>query len=202
MTDQESPCVFDTVNPCRLDCDAVESDLGEFGYIVVIGESACDTAYPQFKALLNFGRNVSSDNHIGNGKTATGSKHPKYLLAHAVLVTREIDDAIRNDDVHRIARKGNVLDVSSDELDIGEATLALVFLGEGKHFVCHVETIRFAGETDATSRKQHVNAAAGAKVEHGFTRLSIRQEPSGCHTQERLRLPWRGLPPPAQRCRR
>src|SRR6478672_6992106 len=151
VTGQASPCVLNTVNPRWLDPDAVESDLGEFGYIVVIGESACDTTHPQFKAFLNFGRNVSSDNHIGNRKTATGSKHPKCLLKHAVLFTCEIDHAIRDDDVNRIARKGNVLDVSSEELDIGEAALALVFFGEGKHLVCHVETIRFAIWTNPAS---------------------------------------------------
>ena len=55
------------------------------------------------------------------------------------------------------------------------ARLALVFVGEGEHLVGHVEAVGFAGWTDTLSRKQHINAAAGAQIEHGFAGIQVRQ---------------------------
>ena len=54
-----------------------------------------------------------------------------------------------------------------------KAALALVLFGKREHFVGHVEPVGFACRADAASGKQHVNAAAGAKIEDGFTMLQF-----------------------------
>ena len=58
-------------------------------------------------------------------------------------------------------------------VDVLEAALALVLLRDGQHLVGHVEAERLARRPDAARREQHVDAAAGAEVEHGFAGLQL-----------------------------
>ena len=53
--------------------------------------------------------------------------------------------------------------------------LALVFIGESEHLVGHVEAVGFASGADAACGKKHVDAAAGAEVEHGFAGVELRK---------------------------
>ena len=49
------------------------------------------------------------------------------------------------------------------------AGLALVLARERQHLVGHVEPVRLAGRADPPGGEQHVDAAAGAQVEHHLT---------------------------------
>ena len=55
------------------------------------------------------------------------------------------------------------------------AGFALVLAGEGQHFVGHVETVGFARRPHAPGGKQHIDAAAGPQIEHGFAGFELRQ---------------------------
>ena len=55
-----------------------------------------------------------------------------------------------------------------------DAGLALIFAGEGEHVVGHVEAVGLAGGADAPRGEQHIDAAAGAEVEHGLARAGGR----------------------------
>ena len=58
--------------------------------------------------------------------------------------------------------------VALEELDVLGARLALVLAREREHLVGHVEAVGLAARADAARREQHVDAAAGAEIEHGL----------------------------------
>ena len=89
-------------------------------------------------------------------------------------------------DVDRVVGQRDVLDVALEELDILEPALALVLLGERQHLVGHVEAVRFAGRSDAPRRQQHVDAAAGAEIEHGLAGLQLGQRGRIAAAERRL----------------
>ena len=49
--------------------------------------------------------------------------------------------------------------------------LPLIVPGQREHVVGHVETVGLARRADAARREQHVDAAAGAEIEHDLARL-------------------------------
>ena len=55
------------------------------------------------------------------------------------------------------------------------ARLRLVLQREGQHLVGHVEPVRLAGRAHALGREQHVDAAAGAEVEHHLALAQVGQ---------------------------
>jgi hypothetical protein len=59
------------------------------------------------------------------------------------------------------------------ELDVGHARLTLVFAGQGQHVVGHVEPVGFARRPHAPGRKQHVDAASRAEIQHRLTGAQI-----------------------------
>ena len=106
-------------------------------------------------------------------KRPPGLSTRKVSRSTRVFVRREIDDAIGDDHVDGVVGQRDVFDFALEELDVFDAGLALVFAGKGEHVVGHVEAVGFAGGADAPGREQHIDAAAGAEVEHGFARLEL-----------------------------
>ena len=60
-----------------------------------------------------------------------------------------------------------------EELDVGGAGLGGVAAGEVEHLGGHVEPVDVAGRADPLGRQQHVDAAAGAEVEHGLAGVEV-----------------------------
>ena len=87
------------------------------------------------------------------------------------LVGRQVDDAVRHNDVHRVVRYGQRLDLALAKLDILDAHLALAGVGLGEHVVGHVHTDDLALLTHLPRRQEAVDAAAAAQVEHRLARL-------------------------------
>ena len=108
-------------------------------------------------------------------KRPPGFRHAKGFAQHPVLVGRKIDDAIGDDHVDGVVGQRNVFDLALQELDVLDAGLALVLVGQRQHFVGHVETVGFAGGPDAARRKQNVDAAAGAEIEDDLAGIQLRQ---------------------------
>ena len=117
-------------------------------------------------------------------KRPPGSQHAEGFAQHAVLVGGEIDDAVGDDDVDGVVGQRDVLDFALQELDVVDAGLALVFAGKREHVVGHVEAVGFAGRADAPGGEQHVDAAAGAEIEHGLAGLEF-DERGGVAAAER-----------------
>ena len=92
-----------------------------------------------------------------------------------VFVAREVDDAVRDDDVGGVARQRDALDVAAQELDVRRAGLRLVLVGEREHLVRHVEAVRLARRADALGGEQHVDAAARSEIEHDLAGTKLRE---------------------------
>ena len=70
---------------------------------------------------------------------------------------------------------GIALDLALEELDVVDAGLALVLARQRQHLVGHVEPVGLAGGADPPRGEQHVDAAAGAEVEHRLARVELGQ---------------------------
>ena len=163
------------VDARHLDADVGEARGGELGAVVVLGERARDAARPQLHAPADGGRHLAPHHDVGNREAPAGPQHAEGLAQHAVLVAGEVDHAVGDDHVHARAGQRDVLDLAAQELDVREPALRLVLLGEGQHLVGHVEPVGLAGGAHALRREQHVDAAAGAEVEHGLAGLQLRE---------------------------
>src|SRR5437870_1145917 len=75
---------------------------------------------------------------------SAASFRPKGFAQNAVLVCREIDHAIGNDDVDRIVREWNLFDLTLEKFDVFDTGLLLILTRKREHFVRHVEAIDFA----------------------------------------------------------
>jgi len=117
----------------------------------------------------------SAHNNIGDSETATGLEDAEGFAEDAILVRGKVDDTVRNDDVNRVVGEGDVLDFAFEELDVGDAGLALILAGEGEHVVGHVEAIGFPGWANAPCGEEHIDTAARAEIEHDFTRCELDQ---------------------------
>ena len=71
-------------------------------------------------------------------RVAAGPQHARHLGQDGGLVGREVDHAVRDDDVDRLGRKGDLLDLTLEEVHVRNAGLAGVALRELEHLVRHV----------------------------------------------------------------
>src|ERR1035437_307390 len=172
---EEGARVFDVVGAGWLEVDVGEARGGELGAVVVLFERAGDAADPKQHALADGVGDLAVGDDIGDGEAAAGTQHAEGLAQHAVLVAGKIDDAVGEDDVDGVVGERDVFDLTLEELDVGGACLALVFAREGEHVVRHVEAICFTSWPDAAGGQQHVDAAAGAEIEHGLAGAQVDQ---------------------------
>ena len=68
-----------------------------------------------------------------------------------------------------------MLNLAFQELNVVQPRFALVFVGQGKHFISHVEPVSFARGPDTLRAEQYVDAAAGAKIEHYLAGIQLGQ---------------------------
>src|SRR6267378_3307855 len=141
--------LFDFVNASGLDVYGFKASGMKFVAVLVLLEGAGDAANPEFHALANVGGDFTANDDIGDGEAAAGPEHAESFTEDAILVAREIDDAVGDDDVDGIVGKRNVFNGALQKLDVFDAGFFLVFAGEGEHFVSHVQTKGFAGGANA-----------------------------------------------------
>src|SRR5207247_9196355 len=67
-------------------------------------EGAGDAADPQLHAAAHVRGHVAADDDIRHGEPPTRLEDAEGLPEHRILVTRQVDDAVRNDHVNRIVR--------------------------------------------------------------------------------------------------
>src|ERR1041385_361940 len=100
LTAEESACIIDVVDPRGFNADILKACSGEFRSIVIFLEGAGNAADPQQNPFADFRMHRATRDYIRYGKTAAGLKDTESFAKNAILIGREIDDAIRNDDVN------------------------------------------------------------------------------------------------------
>ena len=168
LAGEELARVVDLVDARRLDADRLKSGGGELDVVVVFIERARDAARPRAERRGESLRDCSAGDDVGHSEAPARLQDPKRLAQDAILVGREIDDAVRDDHVDRIVGQRDMFDFALEELDVGRAGLALVIARERQHVVGHVEAVRLARRADPARRQQHIDAAARTKIENGL----------------------------------
>ena len=78
----------------------------------------------------------------------------------------QVEHTVGDHHVDAAGGQRDLLDVTPEELDVGSARLGGVGPGEGEHLLGHVQAVGLALRSDPAGGEQHVDAAAGAEVEH------------------------------------
>src|ERR1017187_2962956 len=172
---EELAGVLDAVDAGGFDGDLVEAGGGQLGALFVLFERAGNAADPEQDALAVFGKHLAFGDDVGNDQPAAGLEDAEGFGQNAVFVGGEVNDAIGNDDIHRVGGQGNVLDLAFEELDVVDAGLAFVFVSESQHFIGHVEAVGFAAGRHAPGGEQDVDAAAASEIEDRFAGLQFGQ---------------------------
>src|SRR6476620_2672837 len=97
------------------------------------------------RASSNAGLDLTTYDDVRDRETTAGRQHTQRFSKNGVFVAREIDHAVRDDDVDRVLRQRNGLDRSLEKLDVSCASFALVLSRQCEHLVGHVEAIDLAG---------------------------------------------------------
>src|SRR5262245_49494109 len=164
--EEEITGVLGAIDASRLEIDRLETSLAELGSVLTLLERAGHAPDPELDAAADLKGHLAPHHDVRYREASTRSKDAKRLGENAILVGRQIDHAVGDDDVHGVVRKGNRLDLSLEKLDVVDTGLLLVLAGQGQHFVGHVESVGLATRSHAFGREQHVDPAAGAQVEH------------------------------------
>ena len=136
-------------------------------------EGARDAARVRAALGALLGRQAVLGHDVGDAHAAAGPQDAGDLAEHRRLVGRQVDHAVADDDVDRLGRERDGLDVALEELDVGRAGLGGVALGEGEHLVGHVEADRAARGPDPLRGQQHVDAPARTEVEHALALVEL-----------------------------
>ena len=125
---------------------------GHAGRCAVVGPGADDVADPD---------------------TTARAQHPGDLGERGVLVARQHDDAVRDDDVDRRILERDLLDRAVQELDVGRPGLGGVAARQLEHLDGGIEPVGEPARADPAGRQQHVDPAARAEVQHDLARMEI-----------------------------
>src|ERR1700728_2570010 len=141
LSSQELTSIFDMIDSRRFELNFLESGRLEFGAILVLLHRTSHTADPRKDALTNLTRYIATGDDIGDGDATSRLQYAECFPYHSVFVSREIDDAIGDDDIDRRIRQWNVLNLSFQELYILNSRPPLVLVRESQHFVSHVQPV-------------------------------------------------------------
>src|SRR5207245_1416755 len=97
---EELPGVLGAIHARGLDIDGLEAGLAELRAIFAVLECPGHASDPELDAAADHGRHLAADHHVRDGESAPRLEYPEGLGEHPVLVRRQIDDAVGDDDVH------------------------------------------------------------------------------------------------------
>src|SRR5579884_3983720 len=151
------------VLPVRLleDREPVEPGALEPGEELFRRQRAHQAFPPQLGIDLQVGRHLGLAHDVGDHDAAVVLQDPPHLLEHPRLVGGEVHHAVRGDEIHRVGRDGDLLEVALAELDHVVAQrgghLGPVLVRHGEHRVGHVHADGLASRPHELRRDEHVN---------------------------------------------
>ena len=172
---QERAGIVYLVDAPRLDLDIGEAGRLELRRVLCFLQRPGDAADPKLHAPPDIRGDLTADHDVGHREPAARLQHTKRFAQHCVLVTRQVDHAVRDDHVDRIVGERDVLDRPFQELYVGCAGLALVLARQREHLVGHVETEGLPRRADPLRGQENVDATAGTEVEYRLARLQGNQ---------------------------
>ena len=92
------------VDARRLDADVDEARRAQLRLVLGVEQRAGDAPGPELHRLARRLRERLAEHDVGDGEATARLEHAERLAQHLILVRREVDDAVRDDDVDRVAR--------------------------------------------------------------------------------------------------
>src|SRR2546430_1841253 len=104
--------VLQTVDTGRLQFDLLKSSRRQSAPIFVFFQRSRDAANPQENTPADLRKHLAPRHHIGNSESSTRLQDPEGFLEDTVFVSGEIDYAVRDNDIHGVVRKRDLLDLT------------------------------------------------------------------------------------------
>ncbi|GAA1388268.1 hypothetical protein GCM10009613_25320 [Pseudonocardia kongjuensis] len=136
------------------------------GAVLLRGEGADRAADRPFRGGAGTGVQVGFGQDVGDPEAPAGSQDPGGFGQSARLVDRQGEHAVGDDHVDHTVGQRDVFEVAQPELDVGRTDLGGVRAAQVDHVGARVDAIDVPARPDPAGREQHVQAAAGAEVEH------------------------------------
>src|ERR1019366_3023525 len=95
------PGIGGAIDAGGLDVDVGEPGGGQLGAVVSFVERAGHAAHPGQDMLADLGGDFAARHDVGNGEAAAGFENAEGFGEDAILVGREVDDAVGDDNVDR-----------------------------------------------------------------------------------------------------
>ena len=155
------------------DRDIREARRGQAGLVLAERQGAGDAAHvgPPLGPLVRTQVVVGDD--VADPDSAACPEDPGHLPEDRRLVGSQVDHAVADDNVDRLSRQRDRLDLALEELDVGRAGFGRVAPSQGQHLVGHVQAERSTGRPDPAGGQEHVDPAAGAKVQDPVARAQV-----------------------------
>src|SRR5882757_2974702 len=104
---------------------------------------------------------------------ATWLQNAGDLTKDGGFVRGKIDDAVRDDAIHRLIRQGNLVDCGVDKIHIGISTLLGVLPRALDHRRGHIDTDSAASRANHLGSKEYIESSSGAKIDHDLSRSQV-----------------------------
>ena len=154
----------------------------DVGLLVDRARQAADVC--AHRSLDRFGEGLQHD-RVGDHQPSAGPQDAEGLPEDLPLVGREVDDAVRDDDVDRGVGHREVLDLAEPELDVRVLALLRVLPRPREHLRRHVHADHPAVRADPVGREEAVEPGAASPGRARSRRVSGRRARWGCRTRGR-----------------
>ncbi len=134
-------------------------------YLIPHGDRSADSLRPRFGTSSQGPRQLLLEHDIGKLKNTTGLQNAEDLLEGDRLGLRQVDDAVRNDDIERRIRVGNCVSVRPLNLGICDLCERKVLPGAYNHLLGQIDPAYDALLADDVRCDIHIEPGAAAEVQ-------------------------------------
>src|SRR5580658_2491146 len=109
---KELTSVFNTVETCWFQFDLLEASGRQLASVFVLFHCPGDAAHPREYALPNLRQHLATNDHIGDGESSARFQYSERFTQNGILVSGQIDDAVRDDDIDGFVGERNMFDLA------------------------------------------------------------------------------------------
>ena len=101
---EERPRIVDLIYPPRFELDVKEPCRLQLCCVLVISKRARHASNPQLHAAANLRWHLPANDDVRDGESATGFEYAERFAQNGILVSGQVNDAVRDNDVDRLVR--------------------------------------------------------------------------------------------------
>ena len=165
---QENASLVPVEDPGGPHVDVGEPGGDEPGAILGLFHGSGKTRGPQRHAVAQLGGNRPPHDDVGDRQPTSRPQDSEYFAEHPILVDRQVDDAVGDDDINGLVGERDALDLPLEELHVRGPGLASVASGQLQHLIGHVQPVDMAAQAHPLSAEKYISTPTRPQVQDGF----------------------------------